>query len=85
VAPKKVEVPSVQPEALMPDELARGSFMTKEPPDIIGSGYVVKSLEAALWAFHHSSDFKEGCLMAVIREELSVLLQKSQLFLLAQG
>ena len=39
--------------------------MTKEPPDIVGSGYVVKSLEAALWAFHHSSDFREGCLMAV--------------------
>ena len=47
------------------DEVARGSFMTKEPPDIVGSGYVVKSLEAALWAFHHSSDFREGCLMAV--------------------
>jgi ADP-ribosyl-[dinitrogen reductase] hydrolase len=25
---------------------------------------VVKSLEAALWAFYHSSDFREGCLLA---------------------
>ena len=37
----------------------------KNPPAIIGSGYVVESLEAALWAFYRSSDFKEGCLPAV--------------------
>jgi ADP-ribosylglycohydrolase len=32
---------------------------------IIGTGYVVKSLEAALWAFYHSSDFRDGCLQVV--------------------
>ncbi len=32
---------------------------------IRGSGYVVQSLEAALWAFYHSNTFEEGCLMAV--------------------
>ncbi len=32
---------------------------------IRGSGYVVQSLEAALWAFFHSNSFEEGCLMAV--------------------
>ncbi|MFC1761190.1 ADP-ribosylglycohydrolase family protein [Planctomycetota bacterium] len=47
------------------DEIACGSFKHKEPPEIIGNGYVVRSLEAALWAFHHSSTFKEGCLLAV--------------------
>jgi ADP-ribosyl-[dinitrogen reductase] hydrolase len=26
--------------------------------------YVVKSLEAALWAFYHSNDFRQVCLMA---------------------
>jgi ADP-ribosyl-[dinitrogen reductase] hydrolase len=26
---------------------------------------VVKSLEAALWAFYHSTCFEDGCLMAV--------------------
>jgi len=31
----------------------------------MGSGYVVKSLEAALWAFSRSSNFREGCLLAV--------------------
>jgi ADP-ribosylglycohydrolase len=45
--------------------IAHGSFKHKAPPAIVGSGYVVQSLEAALWAFHHSSSFEEGCLMAV--------------------
>jgi ADP-ribosylglycohydrolase len=33
--------------------------------EIAGTGYVVKSLEAALWAFVHSDSFREGGLMAV--------------------
>ncbi|MGC8907882.1 MAG: ADP-ribosylglycohydrolase family protein [Desulfomonilaceae bacterium] len=47
------------------EEIARGSFKRKEPPEIEGSGYVVKSLEAALWAFYKTDSFKEGCLRAV--------------------
>lgn len=47
------------------DEIARGSFRTREPPEIRGTGYVVKSLEAALWAFRRTSDFRSGCLAAV--------------------
>jgi len=47
------------------DEIASGSFKRKNPPEIKGTGYVVKSLEAALWAFYHSKSFKEGCLLAV--------------------
>jgi ADP-ribosylglycohydrolase len=47
------------------DRVASGSFKRKEPPEIKGSGYVVQSLEAALWAFHRSDSFEEGCLMAV--------------------
>ena len=39
--------------------------MRREPPEIIGCGYVVKSLEAALWAFHRSETFEQGCLLAV--------------------
>jgi ADP-ribosyl-[dinitrogen reductase] hydrolase len=31
----------------------------------VGSGYVVKSLEAALWAFHRAGDFREAVLAAV--------------------
>ena len=44
---------------------AAGSFKRLEPPEIVGSGYVVKSLEAALWAFNRSETFADGCLMAV--------------------
>ena len=47
------------------DEIARGSFREREPPEIRGSGYVVRSLEAALWAFDRSESFREGCLLAV--------------------
>lgn len=32
---------------------------------IRGTGYVVKSLEAALWAFYHGATFEDGCLRAV--------------------
>lgn len=46
-------------------QVAAGSFKTKQPPSICGSGYVVQSLEAALWAFHHSTDFRDGALLAV--------------------
>ncbi len=46
-------------------DIAAGSFKRKEPPEIKGTGYVVQSLEAALWAFHKSGSFEEGCLLAV--------------------
>ena len=46
-------------------EIAQGSFKRRQPPEIQGSGYVVKALEAALWAFDRSDDFRQGCLMAV--------------------
>jgi ADP-ribosyl-[dinitrogen reductase] hydrolase len=54
-------------QPLVPEiaEIARGSFKHRQPPKIQGSGYVVKSLEAALWAFYHSDSFREGCLLAV--------------------
>lgn len=47
------------------DQVACGSFKEKEPPEIRGRGYVVKSMEAALWAFHNSENFQDGCLLAV--------------------
>lgn len=46
-------------------EVALGSFRCKRPPEIAGSGYVVRSLEAALWAFHDATDFREAVLRAV--------------------
>ena len=46
-------------------EIADGSFRRREPPEIEGSGYCVKSLEAALWAFYKADNFHDGCLVAV--------------------
>jgi ADP-ribosyl-[dinitrogen reductase] hydrolase len=46
-------------------EIAQGSFRQKQPPAIQGSGWVVKSLEASLWAFHDADTFEEAVLKAV--------------------
>jgi len=46
-------------------EIAMGSFKLKSPPEIKGTGYVVESMEAALWAFYHTDNYKDGSLMAV--------------------
>ncbi|MGF1470984.1 MAG: ADP-ribosylglycohydrolase family protein [Rubrobacteraceae bacterium] len=47
------------------DEISAGSFKHRQPPEIEGTGYVVRSLEAALWAFYNSDSFSGGCLLAV--------------------
>jgi ADP-ribosyl-[dinitrogen reductase] hydrolase len=47
------------------DRVARGSFKHADPPFIQATGYVVKTLEAALWAFNRTDNFRDGCLMAV--------------------
>jgi ADP-ribosyl-[dinitrogen reductase] hydrolase len=46
-------------------EIANGSFKQKQPPEIIGNGFVVRSIEAALWAFYRSDSFRDGALRAV--------------------
>jgi ADP-ribosyl-[dinitrogen reductase] hydrolase len=47
------------------DAIVAGSFKRKAPPEIKGAGYVVRSLEAVLWAFYHTDTFRDGCLLAV--------------------
>ena len=47
------------------EEIASGSFRERQPPAIVGSGYVIRSLEAALWALHDAQDFREAVLKAV--------------------
>ena len=44
--------------------IANGSFKLKDPPQIVGAGYVVDSLEAALWAFDRTDNFRDGALRA---------------------
>ena len=46
-------------------EVAAGSFRRKLPPEIRGTGYVVASLEAALWAFAGKNSFQDAALQAV--------------------
>jgi ADP-ribosyl-[dinitrogen reductase] hydrolase len=36
-----------------------------KPPQIVGSGHVVQSLEATLWAFQDAEDFRDAVLRTV--------------------
>lgn len=68
LAPRYSPVPGcwdAQPLCPEIDEIAAGSFRQRMPPEIRGRGHVVRSLEAALWAFHHGGDFREAVLLAV--------------------
>lgn len=68
LAPYYAPAPGIwETKPLVPQiaEIAAGSFRAKQPPSIRGTGYVVQSLEAALWAFHNSDTFRDGCLKAV--------------------
>ena len=49
--------PSVQ-------DVARGSWRGKQPPEIRGTGYCVDALEAALWAVGGATDFRDAVLRA---------------------
>ena len=59
------EVEAEEPLHPLVREVAAGSYRRKTPPEIQGSGWVVKSLEAALWAFHEAESFEEAVLKAV--------------------
>ncbi len=45
--------------------IASGSYLDKAEDEIRGSGYVVHSLEAALWCFANTDSFEEAILKAV--------------------
>jgi ADP-ribosylglycohydrolase len=57
-----VELHPLHPEVV---EVIQGSFRRNAPPQIRGAGYVVKSLEAALWAFAGAQSFRDAVLRAV--------------------
>jgi ADP-ribosyl-[dinitrogen reductase] hydrolase len=44
--------------------IARGDYRSKAEGQVRGSGYVVRSLEAALWCFWHAVDFRAAVLRA---------------------
>lgn len=45
-------------------EIAKGNYFTKKERQIHGTGYVVKSLEAALWCFYSTESFQAAILKA---------------------
>lgn len=45
-------------------DIAQGEYFSKSEDEIFGVGYVVPSLEAALWCFYHTDNFKDAILRA---------------------
>ena len=46
-------------------QVLAGSYLDKSRDEISSSGYVVDTMEAALWAFIQTNDFEAGALLAV--------------------
>jgi ADP-ribosylglycohydrolase len=55
----------IQPLHPAVEAVASGEYHDKTAEQIRGSGYVVESLEAALWSFRSAADFREAVLRAV--------------------
>ncbi len=50
--------------------IQNGDYFNKKEEEILGSGYVVKSLEASLWCFNKTNSFKESvCLAANLGDD----------------
>ncbi|MET0355459.1 MAG: ADP-ribosylglycohydrolase family protein [Cellvibrio sp.] len=44
--------------------ISRGDYLKLSYEQLTGSGYVIESLESALWCFHNSSNFRDAILLA---------------------
>lgn len=53
------------PEYPKIDQIARGAYITKSRDEIRGNGYVVTALEAALWSFERTDNYRDAILTAV--------------------
>ena len=58
-------LPSTEPLAPSIAGIASGNYQDKVEEEIRGNGYVVNSLEAALWCFLHTTSYREAVLRAV--------------------
>ena len=47
------------------ESVSMGAYKTKTEAEIKSSGYVIDTLEAALWAFYTTDSFEEGCIKVV--------------------
>jgi ADP-ribosyl-[dinitrogen reductase] hydrolase len=63
--PALARLDEVEPLHPLIRDVAVGGFQRKARTEIRGSGWVVESLEAALWAFHDAATFEEAVLRAV--------------------
>ena len=46
-------------------DIAKGTYKNKTEDQIKSTGYVIDTLEAALWCFHTTDTFEDGCIKAV--------------------
>lgn len=53
-----------QPATYKVKDICNGEFFDKSYEQITGSGYVIESLESALWCFYHSESFADAILLA---------------------
>lgn len=61
LAPEFWQFGTLHPEV---EAVARGSWRTKQPPAIRGTGYCVEALEAAIWAVAGTGNFQDAILRA---------------------
>lgn len=47
------------------NEISQGSYKAKKREQIISSGYVITSLEAAIWAVYNTESFEDAVILAV--------------------
>jgi len=45
--------------------IQKGSYVSKQRDDIVSDDDIINTLEAALWSFHNSTNFEDGCINAV--------------------
>ncbi len=53
-----------QPTTSKVSAIASGLYLEKSYEQLTGSGYVIQSLESALWCFHKADSFEEAILLA---------------------
>ncbi|SFX04999.1 ADP-ribosylglycohydrolase family protein [Marinospirillum alkaliphilum] len=59
-----LQIDHYSPETTKVQAIQQGEYREKNRDQIKGSGYVIDCLEAALWCFHHTSNFSDAVLAA---------------------
>ena len=59
-----LSVSKYQPDSSKVKTIASGDFLKKPKSELKGSGYVIESMEAALWCFFNTESFEDAVLSA---------------------